>query len=94
RVAVVEPDGRGEDGKRRYRRSTYEELSHDAESIAVGLREVGIAERTRTVFMAPPSYEACAVYLALTRVGALPSRRRGESLSHEDLIQSIRATIH
>lgn len=70
RIAVVEPDGRGEDGKRRYRRSTYEELSHDAESIAVGLREVGIAERTRTVFMAPPSYEACAVYLALTRVGA------------------------
>lgn len=70
RVAVVEPDGRGEDGKRCYRRSTYEELSHDAESIAVGLREVGIAERTRTVFMAPPSYEACAVYLALTRVGA------------------------
>lgn len=71
RVAVIEPDGRGSDGKRRYRRYTYRQLSDDAESVAVGLREMGIAERTRTIFMASPSYEACVVYLALTRVGAL-----------------------
>jgi acyl-CoA synthetase (AMP-forming)/AMP-acid ligase II len=70
RLAVVEPDGRAADGTRRYRRHTYRELSHDAESVAVGLRERGIAERTRTVFMAPPSYGACVLALALTRVGA------------------------
>lgn len=70
RVAVVEPAGRGRDGRRRYERHSYEALSRDAESVAVGLREMGIAERTRTVFMAPPSYEACVLYVALTRVGA------------------------
>jgi acyl-CoA synthetase (AMP-forming)/AMP-acid ligase II len=70
RIAVVEPSGRGSDGKRRYARHSYRQLSSDAESVAVGLREMGIAERTRTVFMAPPSYEACVTYVALTRVGA------------------------
>src|SRR5690606_23629129 len=70
RIAVIEPAGRARDGTRRYARHTYRRLSDDAESIAVGLREMGIAERTRTVFMAPPSYDACALYVALTRVGA------------------------
>lgn len=70
RVAIIEPAGRAADGRRRYERHTYARLSDDAESVAVGLREMGIAERTRTVFMAPPSYEACIVNLALTRVGA------------------------
>ncbi len=70
RVAVIEPAGRGRDGKRRYERYSYGQLSADAESVAIGLRELGIAERTRTVVMAPPSYETCVVYVALTRVGA------------------------
>lgn len=70
RVAVIEPAGRNPDGTRRYRRYTYRELSCDVESVAVGLRDSGIAERTRTVFMAPPSYAACVLGLALTRVGA------------------------
>jgi olefin beta-lactone synthetase len=70
RVAVIEPDGRNPDGSRAYRRYTYGELSADIESVSVGLRDIGIAEATRTVFMAPPSYGACVVGLALTRVGA------------------------
>jgi acyl-CoA synthetase (AMP-forming)/AMP-acid ligase II len=70
RVAVVEPDGRFADGTRRYRRYTYRELSAEVESVAVGLRDLGIAEGTRTVFMAPPSFRACVAALALTRVGA------------------------
>lgn len=70
RIAVIEPDGRNADGSRRYRRHTYGKLSADAESVAVGLREIGIVERTRTVFMAPPSYQGCVMGLALTRVGA------------------------
>lgn len=70
RIAVIEPAGRGADGKRRYARYSYKELSADAESVAVGLREMGIAECTRTVFMAPPSYETCVIFLALARVGA------------------------
>jgi acyl-CoA synthetase (AMP-forming)/AMP-acid ligase II len=70
RIAVIEPDGRNRDGSRRYRRHTYRTLSHDVESVAVGMRELGIRERTRAVFMAPPSYHGCVAGLALTRVGA------------------------
>jgi acyl-CoA synthetase (AMP-forming)/AMP-acid ligase II len=65
RIAVIEPGG-----GRTYKSYTYRQLSDDIESVAVGLREIGIVERTRTVFMAPPSYEASVVGLALTRVGA------------------------
>jgi acyl-CoA synthetase (AMP-forming)/AMP-acid ligase II len=64
RVAVIEPRGRN------YRKHTYRELSADVESVALGMRELGIAERTRCVFLAPPSYEGCVAGLALTRVGA------------------------
>lgn len=71
RVAVVAPAGRDARGRRRYRRHTYLELSRDVESLAPGLRELGIREGTRTVFLAPPSYEASVACLALTRVGAL-----------------------
>ncbi|MCW5828232.1 MAG: AMP-binding protein [Deltaproteobacteria bacterium] len=70
RIAVVEPAGRGPSGVRRYRRYTYRELSADVEAVAPGLREIGIAEGTRTVFMSPPSYETCVIGLALSRVGA------------------------
>lgn len=70
RIAVIDLDGFDSKGKRRYKRHTYRELSADAESVAPGLREIGIAERTRVVFMAPPSYETCVIGLALTRVGA------------------------
>jgi olefin beta-lactone synthetase len=71
RIAVIDLDGWEGYGTRRYKRHTYAELSADAESVAVGLREMGIAEMTRIVFMSPPSYEACVMGVALTRVGAL-----------------------
>ncbi len=71
RIAVIELDGWQGYGKRRYQRHTYAELSADVESVAVGLREMGIAERTRTVFMSPPGYETCVMGVALTRVGAM-----------------------
>lgn len=70
RIAVIEPDGRDNCGKRRYRRYTYRELSADAESVAPGLREMGVKEGTHVVFMAPPSYDACVMGIAFTRVGA------------------------
>ncbi len=70
RIAVIDLDGWEGYGRRRYRRHTYAELSADAESVAVGLREMGIAELTRIVCMSPPSYETCVIGVALTRVGA------------------------
>ncbi len=70
RTAVIEPDGFDAQGKRRYKKYTYEQLSQDAESVAPGLREIGIAEKTRIVCLTPPSYESCVLGLALQRVGA------------------------
>lgn len=70
RIAVIEPDGFAADGKRKYKHFTYAQLTKDAESLAPGLRELGINEGTRIVCMTPPSYEACVVGLALQRVGA------------------------
>ncbi len=70
RVAVIDLDGWEGYGTRHYKRHTYAELSADAESVAVGLREMGIAELTRIVCMSPPSYETCVMGVALTRVGA------------------------
>lgn len=71
RIAVIDLDGWEGYGTRRYKRHTYAELSADVESVAVGLREMGIAELTRIVCMSPPSYETCVMGVALTRVGAL-----------------------
>ena len=71
RIAVIEPAGRDEQGKRKYNRYTYRQLSADAEAVAPGLREMGIVEHTRIVCMTPPSYETCVLALALQRVGAL-----------------------
>ncbi len=71
RIAVIDLNGRDSQGKRRYKHHTYRELSADAEAVAPGLREMGIAERTRIVFMAPPGYETCVMGVALTRVGAM-----------------------
>lgn len=70
RIAVIDLDGWEGYGLRRYKRHTYAELSDDVESVAVGLREMGIAELTRIVCMSPPSYETCVMGVALTRVGA------------------------
>lgn len=70
RVAVIDLNGWEGYGRRHYDRHTYAELSADAESVAVGLREMGIAELTRIVCMSPPSYETCVMGVALTRVGA------------------------
>jgi olefin beta-lactone synthetase len=70
RVAVVEPRGKDAQGRWQYRRYTYRQLSDEVESVAPGLRAMGVAEGTRTVCMAPPSFQAAVAFLALTRVGA------------------------
>ncbi|HUH75213.1 MAG TPA: fatty acid CoA ligase family protein [Chitinophagales bacterium] len=71
RIAVIEPNGFESDGKRKYKKHTYAQLSADTESVAPGLREMGIIERTRVVCMTPPGYESCVIGLALQRVGAM-----------------------
>jgi acyl-CoA synthetase (AMP-forming)/AMP-acid ligase II len=70
RVALVHATKRP-GGRVRYRRHTYRELSDRAESLAVGLRELGVAEGTLCSFMVPPGIDAMVLGLALWRVGAV-----------------------
>lgn len=70
RVALIHAS-KGRGGTVRYRRHTYRELSDRAESLAVGLREIGVAEGTLCSFMVPPSLDAMVLGLALWRVGAV-----------------------
>lgn len=70
RVALVHASA-GIGGRIRYRSHTYRELSDRAESLAVGLREIGIAEGTLCSFMVPPCIDAMVLGLALWRVGAV-----------------------
>lgn len=68
RVAVMEPYKQG--GQWAFRRFSYAQLSEDVQRAITGLRAYGIQENTRTVYMAPPSYQACVVSAALSAVGA------------------------
>lgn len=68
RTAVIEPYRRA--GRWELKRYTYRQLSDDTQRAITGLRAYGIQEETRTVYMAPPSYQACVVSAALSAVGA------------------------
>lgn len=57
-------------GRPKIRTTTYATLSHRAESVAVGLREIGVHEGTLCSFMVPPGEDAMVLALALMRVGA------------------------
>jgi len=70
RIALVHASKRP-GGTIRYRRHTYRELSDRAESLAVGLREIGVAEGTLCSFMVPPGFDAMVLGIALWRVGAV-----------------------
>ena len=72
RVALIHASRRrGLTGRIRYQRFTYRELSDRAESLAVGLREIGVAEGTLCSFMVPPGIDAMVLGIALWRVGAV-----------------------
>lgn len=68
RVAVMEPYKKS--GQWHFRRFTYAQLAADTQRAITGLRAQGIHEKTRTVYMAPPSYQACVVSAAISAVGA------------------------
>lgn len=70
RVALVHAS-KGLGGRVRYRRHTYRELSDRAESLAVGLREIGVREGTLCSFMVPPGIDAMVLGLAMWRIGAV-----------------------
>lgn len=70
RVALIHV-GRRVLGRSRVRTTSYAELADRAESLAVGLREIGVEEGTLCSFMVPPGEDAMVLALALWRVGAV-----------------------
>lgn len=70
RVALISVHQRGK-GEPTYRSWSYAELSRRAESLAVGLRSIGVREGTLCSFMVPPSFDAMVLGVALWRVGAV-----------------------
>lgn len=55
----------------RYVSYTYGELSRRAESLAVGLRKLGVHEGTLCSFMVPPCFDSLVLGVALWRIGAI-----------------------
>lgn len=55
----------------RYVSYTYGELSRRAESLAVGLRGLGIGKGTLCSFMVPPCFDSLVLGVALWRIGAI-----------------------
>ncbi len=70
RVALIRARQRRR-GQPTYERFTYGELSRRAESLAVGLRSIGIREGTLCSFMVPPGFDAMVIGVALWRIGAV-----------------------
>lgn len=70
RVAITSVHQRG-NRPPTYRSFTYGELSRRAESLAVGLRSIGVREGTLCSFMVPPCFDAMVLGVALWRVGAI-----------------------
>lgn len=71
-VAIVEPHGRGPDGRRTYRQMTYAELDGRSNQIARGLQAYGIARGCRTVLMVRPSLDFFALTFGLFKAGIVP----------------------
>lgn len=67
RTAVMEPYRRF--GQWQFRTWNYRQLSRDADVVAAALHEKGYGPGTRVVFMAPPSYQASVVGIALSQLG-------------------------
>ena len=67
RMAVACPDGRGG-----FREGTFRELDEDSSRLAAALRAYGIGRGTRTVLMAPPSWDFFALTFALFKAGIVP----------------------
>ncbi|MCB1258270.1 MAG: AMP-binding protein, partial [Microthrixaceae bacterium] len=70
RIAMVHAHHRPVIGPR-YDSYTYGELSRRAESLAEGLRSIGVAEGTLCSFMVPPCFDSLVLGVALWRVGAV-----------------------
>ena len=70
-VAVVEPDGRDAQGRRRYRQVTFGQLDGDSDRIAHGLRRLGVAPGLRLALLVRPGIDFVSLVFALFKSGAV-----------------------
>lgn len=70
RIAMIHAHHRPFIGPK-YDSFTYWELSRRAESLAVGLRSIGVREGSLVSFMVPPCFDSLVLGVALWRVGAV-----------------------
>lgn len=70
-IAVVEPLKYGPDGKRRYRHLTFQELDHDSDRIARGLKELGVEPGVRLALLVRPGIDFISLVFALFKTGAV-----------------------
>jgi acyl-CoA synthetase (AMP-forming)/AMP-acid ligase II len=68
--AVVCPQGRDRSGRVRYAHLTYQQLERSSDSIAAGLRRIGVGRGTRVALLVPPSLDFFSLAFALAKVGA------------------------
>ncbi|MGD0655781.1 MAG: fatty acid CoA ligase family protein [Thermoguttaceae bacterium] len=70
-VAVVEPLGYDNQGKRQYRQFTFRQLDCDSDCIAQGLRRMGVVPGTRLALLVRPGIDFVSLVFALLKAGAV-----------------------
>ncbi len=70
-IAVVEPLGYDNLGKRQYRHFNFRRLDSDSGCIALGLRRMGVAPGTRLALLVRPGIDFVSLVFALLKAGAV-----------------------
>jgi olefin beta-lactone synthetase len=70
-IAIVEPLGYDYQGKRQYRHFTFSQLDCDSDSIAQGLRRMGVIPGMRLALLVRPGIDFVSLVFALLKAGAV-----------------------
>jgi acyl-CoA synthetase (AMP-forming)/AMP-acid ligase II len=70
-IAVVEPLGYDNQGKRQYRQFTFRQLDSDSNCIALALRQMGVVPGTRLALFVRPGIDFVSLAFALLKAGAV-----------------------
>jgi acyl-CoA synthetase (AMP-forming)/AMP-acid ligase II len=70
-IALVEPLGYDNQGRRRYRHFTFGQLDQDSDQIAQGLRQMGVVPGTRLALLVPPGIDFVSLVFGLLKAGAV-----------------------
>jgi acyl-CoA synthetase (AMP-forming)/AMP-acid ligase II len=71
KAAIVVPDGRGADGRARWRQLSFAELDAQSDRYARAMRRLGVVPGTRVVLLVPPSLELFTFVFAVFKLGAV-----------------------